>query len=308
MTLSDRGIMCLWLLSLACSGWLVAHTRVTTDLAALLPASADRVQRLLVSQLRDGVASRLMLIGLEGGEPEALAEVSRKMTRRLLDSGLFNYANNGEAAYLSAEREVLMQHRYLLSPSVAPGRFTPAALRDALERDLQLLGSPMGSMIKSILPSDPTGELIQIMDHLSFGGGPTTLHGVWFSADGKRAQLIAETRAAGFDIDRQQEAVEVVRRAAAVSGLPDTGRVVMSGPGVFAVESRSVIERDSWKLSVIAGVLVILILLGTYRSLTIVLASMLPVLSGLLVGMAAVGALFGSVHGITLGFGATLIG
>jgi predicted exporter len=36
--------------------------------------------------------------------------------------------------------------------------------------------------------------------------------------------------------------------------------------------------------------------------------SALPVLTGLLVGVAAVGALFGTVHGITLAFGATVIG
>jgi predicted exporter len=77
---------------------------------------------------------------------------------------------------------------------------------------------------------------------------------------------------------------------------------------VFAVESRASIERDSWRLSVIAAGLVSAILLSVYRSLRIVLLSLLPVLSGLLVGIAVVGLVFGSVHGITLGFGATLIG
>ena len=40
-------------------------------------------QRLLVSQLRDGVVARLILIALEGEEPAALAQASRELARRL---------------------------------------------------------------------------------------------------------------------------------------------------------------------------------------------------------------------------------
>ena len=48
----------------------ISRMTVTTDLTALLPRSADPTQELLVAQLRDGVAARLMLIALEGAAPE----------------------------------------------------------------------------------------------------------------------------------------------------------------------------------------------------------------------------------------------
>ena len=299
----------LWLVALVVSIWLLGwHTTVTTDLTALLPASAGRIQQLLVDQLRDGVASRLILIGLEGGEPQALADASRHLARRLKDSDLFSYVNNGEAEYSGGERDALMRRRYLLSPSVTPEQFTAEGLREALQDNLRRLGSPVGAVIKSLLPSDPTGEFVHILSRLSPDGGPSSQHGVWFSRDGARAQLVAGTRAPGFDLDQQQAAIETIRRAFAGALLPAPAQLLISGPGVFAVESRAVIERDSWRLSAIAGAVVIVILLSVYRSIRIVLLSLLPVVSGLLVGIAAVGLVFGSVHGITLGFGATLIG
>ena len=45
-----------------------------------------------------------------------------------------------------------------------------------------------------------------------------------------------------------------------------------------------------------------------YRSVRVLVLAMLPVLSGIICGIAAVSMGFGFVHGITLGFGVTLIG
>ena len=308
MTAPFRTAVILWIAVLIGSIVVIAGMTVTTDLTALLPRSADPTQELLVAQLRDGVAARLMLIALEGAVPEQLAGTSRRLAEKLRASGLFTYVNNGDAANLAAEREVLMRHRYVLSSAITADHFTERALRTSLERQLQLLGSPAGAVTKAVLPADPTGELGQILSELSMGDSPSVLHGVWFSRDGSRAQLVAETRAAGFDIDQQEQAVSAIRQAFATSGLPETGRLLVSGPGVFAVESRATIERDSWRLSSIAGGLVLGLLFLVYRSTSPVLLSLLPVLTGVLVGISVVQLVFGFVHGITLGFGATLIG
>ncbi len=308
MTLHARPAVILWMVLLLASGGVLANMTVTTDLTALLPRSADHTQELLVGQLRDGVASRLILIGLEGGASEDLAEASRTITRSLRETSLFVSVNNGDPADFTIERDVLMRHRYLLSSAVSPEHFSTPALRAALERQLQLLGSPAGTVTKAALPSDPTGEVAHILSEFATTDQPSMLHGVWFSHDRTRAQLIAETLAPGFDLDQQDMAVRAIRAAFASSGLSENSRIIMTGPGVFAVESRTTIQRDSWRLSLIAAVMVTTLLFMVYRSLTPLLLSLLPVLTGLLVGVAAVQLVFGFVHGITLGFGTTLIG
>jgi predicted exporter len=298
----------IWVALVVLSGITISRINVTTDLTALLPRAADRMQTLLVAQLRDGVAARLLLIGLEGATPEALAEANRAIARHLVSSGLFGYVYNGDPAQFAAEREILMSHRYLLSPAVTPDRFTAKALRASLTDQLRLLGSPAGAVTKSLLPADPTGELAQVLSEVLPPNAPPMLHGVWFSRDGTRAQLIAESRAPGFDLDGQAEAVAAIRQAFREAELPMTARLLLSGPAVFAVEARATIEREAWRLSLIAGLFVIALLALVYRSAPLILLSLLPVLTGLLMGIAAVQWLFGFVHGITLGFGATLIG
>jgi predicted exporter len=83
---------------------------------------------------------------------------------------------------------------------------------------------------------------------------------------------------------------------------------VLSGPSVFAVRARAAIEQDAWRLSLVAAIGVALVLYAAYRRAALVAAGALPVATGLAAGVAAVAAFFGTVHGITLGFGATLIG
>lgn len=298
----------LWMVLLFASGGVLSNMTMTTDLTALLPRSLDHRQELLVEQLRNGVGARLILIGLEGADPEKLAEASRTVARSLRETTLFASVNNGDPADFTLERDVLMRHRYLLSSAVTPNHFATPALRAALERQLQLLSSQAGAVMKATLPSDPTGEVAHILSDLTPGEGPSMLHGVWFSRDGTRAQLVTEPHAPGFDLDQQDAAVKAIRVAFASSGLPEQGRLLLSGPGVFAVESRATIQRDSWRLSLMAGLLVSTLLFTVYRSATPLLLSLLPVVTGLLVGVAAVQTVFGFVHGITLGFGATLIG
>ena len=138
-------------------------------------------------------------------------------------------------------------------------------------------------------------------------GGPEIRNGVWFSRDGKRALLVAETLAGGFDIDGQTRAIESIRDALQATGVKNV-RLLLSGSGVFASEARATIQSEARWLSAVATVLVILILLAAYRALGPVVLSALPVATGLVAGVATVSWIFGTVHGITLGFGATLIG
>lgn len=297
-----------WLAVLAVSGWLlVFHTAVTTDLSNFLPRSATPAEQLLVRQLREGAASRLILIGIEGAPSSKLADLSRSVALRLAQDKRFSRVQNGSQGLSPAEQAFLFNHRYLLSPGVTSGAFTSEALHRDLEQRLADLASPLGMLEKSTLARDPTGEFRRVLQPWLAAKGPGLQDGVWFSPDGRRALLVAETAAAGFDAERQQMAVDAIRQAFAAAD-PGDARLVLSGPGVFAAASRSAIEADSQRLTLIALILVLGILLAVYRSAIPVLLAMVPVLTGLAVGVAAVGLVFGQVHGITLGFGATLIG
>jgi len=298
-----------WLAGLAVCGWVLAtRTSVTADLTAFLPRAATPKQELLVSQLRDGVAARLILIGLEGADAAALAVASRSLAKRLRTSGHFAYVANGTSALAGADREFLFEHRYLLSPAVDPARFTQEGLHAALERTLELFASPLGPLIRPTLPRDPTGELAALLAPHTQRPQPAMGHGVWFDPAHHRAVLTAETAAPGYDLDAQAAAQVAISAAFAEARSVPAIRLVTSGPSVFAVESRAAIRADIWWLTLVAGVGASALLLAAYRRVSLVAFGLLSVASGISVGIAVVSLGFGIVHGITLGFGAALVG
>jgi predicted exporter len=286
----------------------VMFAHYTTDLSAFLPRSPTATQRLLVDQLREGIASRLILIGIEGADPAERARISLAMGRRLRTDPQFVAVNNGEPVGLDRDRDLLFSHRYLLSEAVKPERFTPEGLRDAIQETLDLLASPMGMLAKSLLPRDPTGEMLQIIDQLGSERQPPSVDGAWASRDGKRALLVVQTRAAGSDTDGQERGVAAVRGAFEAAAPRAPASLEMSGPGVFSVAARATIKQQVTRLSIVSTLLITLLLLWVYRSFRALVLGLIPVASGALAGIAAVALGFGSVHGITLGFGVTLIG
>lgn len=311
MSVASRRALGAWLAFVLACAVVISRAEFSTDLSAFLPRSPSPAQQVLVDQLRDGVVSRLILIGIEGDAPEALALTSKRLTAQLRRQESFASVDNGEDAGSGRDREWLWRNRYLLSPAVSAGHFSTAALREALEENLQLLGSPAGMLLQRVLPNDPSGELLRLVEQFEGQARPDLQHGVWFSKDGKRALLVAQTRAPGYDINAQERATLLIRSAfsdaAAATGRAEQ-RLLLTGPGVFSVSSRASIKGDALRFSVIATTLVAALLLALYRSPRVLLLGLLPVASGALAGVAAVSLGFGSVHGITLGFGATLIG
>ena len=299
---------CIWLVFLITSIVIISRTQFNADLSAFLPRSPTPAQQLLVEQLRDGVVSRLILIGVEGDTPEALAQISKRLATQLRKDERFASFNNGEDVSFEKDRDFLWRHRYLLSPAVTPDHFSSAALREALEEDLQLLSSPAGMLLRRILPNDPSGELLRVIEQFEGHSKPATQQGVWFSKNGRRALLVAQTKAAGSDMDGQEEALASIRSAFNDARGNGAAQLLLTGPSVFAVSSRSVIERDASRFSTIATVLIASMLLALYRSPRVLMLGLLPVVTGALAGIAAVSLGFGSVHGITLAFGVTLIG
>ena len=309
----------LWLVFILACGVVISRSQFTTDLSAFLPKSPTPAQRLLLEQIRDGLASRLILVGIEGADAATRAGLSQRIARRLRADPAFVSVDNGEPVSSERDRAYLFDHRYLLSPMVTPARFSADGLHAALADSIDLLASSGGLLMKSLLPRDPTGEMVKLLEQQDSGSRPKRVDGAWASKDGQRALLLLQTRASGADTDAQQAAMTAIRRAfaaaasatnasanAAANATPAT--LVMTGPGVFSVTSREAIKDQVSRLSIVSVILIATLLLLVYRSFSALALGFLPVISGALAGIAAVSLGFGEVHGITLGFGTALIG
>jgi predicted exporter len=305
--------LALWVALLSTCLIVISRASFTADLSAFLPRAPSPEQQVLVDQLTEGAVSRLILIGIEAPDAATRARLSRELARRLAAMPEFALVNNGEATSMERDRAFLFDRRYSLSPAVTAERFSERGLRAAIGESIDLLASPAGLMLKSLLPRDPTGELVALVNARQGDSGPMIADGVWASRDGTRALLFAQTRANGSDTDGQQHALATIRRTFAEVAQGDAAaapesRLLLSGPGVFSVASRNTIHDDVVRLSAIGVAGIVLLLLVVYRSPSVLALGMLPVVSGALAGIAAVSLGFGVVHGLTLGFGTTLIG
>ncbi|HEX9140171.1 MAG TPA: MMPL family transporter [Steroidobacteraceae bacterium] len=307
-------VLMIWLAAISVAGALVARAKYTADLSAFLPSAPTAAQRMLVRLLRDGPTSQLMLVSIQGTDAATRARLSQQLAAKLRTAAAFRSVANGEMSGLQADSDFIFNHRYALSRTVTDSRFTVVGLTEALRQSVELLASPLGLLSEDLLAKDPTGEAQQVLDQLDTSSHPRAEQGVWVSADGKRALLLLQTRALGSDTDGQQLAIDTIRHDfAALSAQPvgtagPAATLLLSGPGVFAAEARATIEHEAVRLSTLSLLLIATLLLLLYRSVPALLLGFLPVVSGILAGVAAVALGFGVVHGLTLGFGVTLIG
>jgi predicted exporter len=299
--------LALWLGALAACVAVIVHTRFSADLSAFLPAAPDARQRVLIEQLKSGVAARTLLIGIRGGSPEQRAAASRALAQRLRADAQFEQVLNGDFAAFAAVGRWALEHRYQISPAIDARRFGAEGLREAIDDTLSLLGTPAGAVVKPVLERDPTGELERIAEGAAPLSGPRTRDGVWVSRDGARALLMTQSRADGGDLDAHARALLTIEQSFAALAAPGL-QLDVSGAPKFAVESREQIRGETKTLALTGTVVMGGLLLVAFASLRALGAALLPVASGIVAGVAAVSLVFGGVHGMTLGFGTTLIG
>jgi predicted exporter len=139
--------------------WLVV-TRVVvhSELGDLLPDGTTATQRLLLTQLRSGQAGRILLLAIDGGNPDELADTSNALREQLQATGHFIFIANGNQVVERRDWEILFRWRYLLSPQVDHESFSSEWLRRTLEQRLQDLRSPLAPVIKPTLREDPSGD------------------------------------------------------------------------------------------------------------------------------------------------------
>ena len=299
--------LALWVVVLVAAGaYAQRHLAVRNDLRLFLPEPATPVERLLLEGIGEGPATRVLVAALEGAPPEQLADASRALADALRGDQAFLLVANGDFA-LDAFPDELLPYRFLLSPTLDTHRLDRDYLAAALAARTRDLGSPAGLFLEPWLPRDPTLELLGVLQRWLPTQEPRREFDVWFDREGTRALLLIETRAPAFDPGAQRAALERLDAALAAAAAPGV-KMTVSGAGAFSALMEARTSAEAQKLGLVATFGMLVLLLIAYRGVGSVVLSALPLVSAGIAGVAAVSALFGAVHGITLAFGFTLIG
>jgi predicted exporter len=313
-----------WLLALAGLGWMVSQRlKISTDLRSFMPAPTTPDQRLLMEQVGDGPGSQLLLLSISrscascargtgpsmagvGQSDAQLATLSQGLVKALQHDPHYSQVLNGSFD-LGALDSGLLPYRYLLSPTLDTQPLDESYLRDQLQQRLDDLSSPAASLLKGLLPRDPTLEMLKLAQRWAPAKSPELRDGVWFTPR-HEALLLVQTVAAGFDPGAQQGAIDGIQQA--FHALPGSAGATLelSGPGYFSVVIGAQTRHQADWIGRISTIGFIALLLLAYRSLGSLLLSALPIASAALAGIAALTLAFPEVHGITLAFGFTLLG
>ncbi|MEM8549093.1 MAG: hypothetical protein AAGF46_13120, partial [Pseudomonadota bacterium] len=268
----------------------LARLELSYDLGTFLPAPQTTGQTVLVESLGDAPGSRFIMIAVPDDTGGVLALIDVLKEEPLIERVLSDLA----PVSLDPPTPVL-EYRYLLTDM----DWSVAGLEAALRERLAELALGSDTQFEQLVATDPSLQSVSLLESL----GPAT-DAPWLLADGRRV-LVAVTRAAAFQIDDQAAAVGAVQ--AAVTATFPTGSL-LSGAGVFGVELRDQIQAEATWRSIFASLAIGIVLVLVYRRLDVLVLAGLPLAAGVITGIAAVALTFGTMHGITLAFGFTLLG
>ena len=307
--MKPRRITFIWFIWCLIALGVINRTPLHSDLTFFLPQTPTLVDRILLQQMREGPVSRLILIALSGASKEDRARASRSLVKALEKDTLFLRVSNGEDSKLLKLLEgKVYPYRFHL---VDQGPLTPyssEALHGALTARWEDLYSPLAPLTQRWLESDPQGLWTQLLQPMMGHQGPLREGGLWVSKDHQRSLILAETEASGFDIDAQQRAEERILNVFEGLHLPTSLHLTLGGPGAISVATHQGITQEAKRLSLINSALVMGLLLLVYRSWRYLGLGLIPLVTGLLTGAMVTAIGFGQLHGITLGFGSTLLG
>ena len=297
-----------WVGVIALLGWYVqANLTISGDLRLFMPSPKTRNEKLLLDEIGESPASRLLLVALDGAPPESLAESSQAFADALRADSRFGLVSNG-ATSVDSIPESLLPYRYLLSPTLDGHMLDAPFLRDQLSERLEDLSSPAGSALEPLIPRDPTLEVLKLAEMWQPARQPQKLYDVWFDSQGKSAILVVATKAAAFDPDGQEQAATALRKHFEETRADPATQLTVSGPGAFSVLMKGKTQSEATWIGTFDTIGVIILLLVAYRSVSATVLGVLPIASAGVAGLTAVSAIYGSIHGITLGFGFTLLG
>lgn len=286
------------------------------EITHFLPDSDDRARARIAEALTRAEVARTIVLTVETRDQDRTRQATARLADRLARDGAVAWVRSG----IDEQEERAFFDLYLPrrlgfladSPEAARRALEDEALRTRVARLRDVLGSPLGSVVRPIAPEDP---LLVTFDRLGMirrqaQASLRVVDGTFFTDDGRYGVIFLATRHSPFEgaastafLARLDEAIASLRGEYGPSLL-----VEKSGLAAFAVAAERSMRADIQRIAILSSVGIGALLVVFFGSLRFLVLGALPLLFGMLGGLAATLFVFGRVHGVTLAFGASLLG
>jgi len=303
-------------LAVALGVYIARHISFVTDITNFLPDGSSSEPARLSRELVHSDLARTMVLTISADESARAVAAAKQMAETL--------RAHPEVAWLRASADEELQRRtyelyfphrfYFMSDAPErelPARLTDAALRAHAERVRASLALPVSPLLERILSEDPLGAFPAILERLAGGEPPlASQSGVFTTRDGRWAVLLLATKHSAFDTVAQGPLLAAIVASFEAARARFGADLVLeqSGANRFALQAEGAIRGDAYRIMAFSLLGVAGIFLLFFRSLRALALALVPALAGVVVGMAACIAVFGRLDGMTVAFGASLIG
>jgi predicted exporter len=295
--------------------WTFANLSVTTEITHFLPASEDRELARIAREMTESELNRSITLVLAGPDEETTVAAAKDLAERLEGLEEVAWVRSGPGDDLNEAFYALYFERRLgfftdRPEEAAEGPLSDEALAEAARELKRRLVGPTGAFVRRIAPRDPLLAFPRHLERLRDAqqGSLRIVDGQLVTEDGRAVVFLAS---AGSPFDGERAAALQRGLDAALAAVREAHgpiEVEQSGVHRFALASEEAIRADVTRISVVSGVGVVLLFLLLFRSPRHLLLGAVPLGAGFVAGLAATQLLFGRIHGLSLAFGATLIG
>lgn len=303
----------------AVATWCGINVVVQTDITDFIPAGDDPAIASLSRELTSSDLNRTITLTLEGTDLDQVTEATEFVADQLSECDEVAWVRAGpdpelERAFYESyyEHRLGFVHELDVSDEALRGR--AQSLRDRL-------GSPTGTFVRQIATADPLLFFLEQVQALRSVGsvendegeedqGLSIRNGVFVAQEGDTyfGVVLLASVASPFDGVASRAILGAIDEAFAAAPHHDALHFEQGGVHRIAVDSESTIRADITRVSAIGSLGVVLIILLLFRSLRMLVLSSLPIFGGMVAAAAMTQLTFGGIHGLTLAFGATLIG
>lgn len=288
---------------------------VTTSIIHFLPEGADQRLARLSRAVAGAELTRTIVLTLGGPDEATAVRAAGELAAELRRSPNVAWVAGTVGPELqTAVYELYFPRRLsFLSdrPAELRARLSDEGLGRAARELKRQLALPTAPLIRRLAPEDPLLAFPAILERLERAQvGGLEVRGGQLVTPAGRGVVILASRGSAFHTASQQAVQADIARAFAAVDRAHRGALdlAQSGAGRFAIASEQAIKADIARISIPSALGVVLLFLGLYRSPRSLALSYVPLAAGTLVATAVGLLAFGRLHGLTLAFGATLLG
>ena len=316
--MSDRAIRWLFALAVALLGaYALRSLELSTDITNFMPRDSDAELAVLASRLADSSLTRTMILTIGAPSADAAVAAASRLAGELREHPEVESLRSGvDAGQLEDVYRVYFPRRFGFvsdEPEREIPRLTaPEALARRARELRAALALPTSTLSKRTAAADPLGAFERIVQRLRGERPALEMHdGGFVTRDGRWAVLFLTTRGSAFDSAPQARLLADLDAAfARVQAAAGETPLVLETAGAnrFAVAAEASMRRDVHWIAALSFLGVAAVFLLFLRSLHYFALALLPPVAGMLCGAVATHLVFGHLDGITIAFGATLIG